>query len=188
MIEHGIHTSVADYWVHVLPVQRWVSWYRRDHMLAHIASTKPPVHFARSKDGTSTGAGYLVPRTAPFILRGLIPPRLIDGHDWEGMTDRELGREGEALAYRLIENNIVRFPMVRVTRLRSKADQCSGKDCVVDARPHWTLEIKSERPPNGSVNLFVQTQEGDHRPNLIPDGSGERVTDLQGYNEGEGLK
>lgn len=190
MIEHGIHTSTADYWVHFFPLEKAVHWYRVEHMLDYIRLNKPKPMQGKSKDGTVTGEGYLIPRTVYFVRYDSVPDDIIDAYDWTRMTDRECGFFGEHVVSVLAELSIVKVPIFRLVSLRSRTDQLQSKDFKGQFFGDLTFESKTERPRVETIdnkrlrNLFVQTKEGGHRVHLqTVDGQvSERITDAPGFS------
>lgn len=167
MIEHGINTTTADYWVHLFPVElvATVYWYRVDHMREYLRLKNPPIQAGKSKDGSVTGAGYLVPKDAYFISYAEVPEHFVCGFRWGEMTDREFGFTGEHVVDVLIEKRVVSIPAFRLRNLRRRDDQFDAKDFVGSYFVDASFEAKTERVH--SRNLFVQSQEGAHKVHLV---------------------
>jgi len=179
MINHGIHNSKADYWVHLCPLDSAAYWYRVDAMKEYISLDKNlRTTIGKSKDGTQTGAGHLIPKGMFFINRVEVDQRYLAETDWILLTDREKGRRGQFVVYCLIEHKIINFPFARVCELGSKLDQYAGKDFAVQYFKNFTVEAKTETV--SSRNIFIQTHEGNHKPNIVRDEGRliERVTEL----------
>ena len=168
MIEHGITTSKAHYWVHLLPLLSKAFWYRVTHCRAYIALYKPAIHIGKSKDGTPTGAGFLIPQAAYFVLAAPVPGSYLDHVNWQALTDRETGLRGQEIVLVLIEHGIIRFPFGMVTARTERSAQNDSIDCELKWRISPKIEIKTERVTTS--NLFVQTMEGNHRTNLTRQG------------------
>lgn len=178
MVEYGIGTTKADYWVHLFPSDRAVYWYRVEAMREYISITKPVVRLGHSKDDSPTGAGYCIPKGLFFVTRVEVDERYFEPDNWETLSDRQAGRRGQHIIFVLIEHGIVKLPFARVKLLKTQAEQFSGRDYTVNYFETAHVEAKTERKE--SANLFVQTREGQHNPNLaFEDGKIiERVTAL----------
>jgi len=168
MIEHGITTTKAHYWLHVFPLLRRVFWYRVVHCRAYIEQRKLVETIGRSKDGTATGGGYLIPQDAYFVRSETIPPSYIDHADWPSLTDRQAGLLGQEIGLVLIEHRVVAFPAAFVVALETRKAQYEATDCQVRWMQKQTIEIKTERVTTS--NLFVQRWEGGHRVHLTRSG------------------
>jgi hypothetical protein len=175
MIEHGITTTKADFWIHLFPLEARAHWYEVQEMRDHIERTNIPISIGHSADGTKTGSGYLIPRHLSFVARAEIDPdRFLDHFDWVNATDRESGFEGERVICRLLEHRIVRLPFCRAHLLLTEIAQLQGVDGDLEWEPRWTWDAKTERPRKEAWgrNLFVQHSEGGHRYHQIR-GTGE---------------
>lgn len=183
MKEHGIMTTCADYWVHLIPVDRKVYWYRVDLCREFIERTNPPSTIGRSKDGTPTGFGFLIRRDSYFVQEADVSPKYLAGIDWNDLTQRQLGLAGEARIWSLIEHRVVRFPIERVVTSREKAEQFAGMDFQVKFFGAFRVEGKTENVR--SQNLFVQTRERGHKVHLVQkDGEIiQRETPIHGFSE-----
>jgi hypothetical protein len=178
VIEHGITTTKAHYWVHVFPRLRRVFWYRVAHCRVYIEQRKLVETIGCSKDGAATGGGYLIPQDAYFVRSELIPPSYLDHTDWVALTDREAGLLGQEIGLVLIEHRVVAFPAAFVTALQSRKAQYDGIDCQICWMQKHTVEIKTERVTTD--NLFVQRWESGHRVHLTKAGE-LRVTQFPGF-------
>lgn len=165
--EFGIGTTKADYWVHLFPLASApeVFWYRVDHCREYIERKKIVTTFGRSEDGTITGAGYLIPKNSYFVSVAKVNAAYLTGYNWKDMTDREFGFAGEAIVGTLMEHLIVKFPVCRVSTLRTESAQFASTDFVAEWMVPFHIEVKSERP--NSSNLFVQSHEGGHRVHQV---------------------
>jgi hypothetical protein len=187
MKEHGITTTKAAYWAHLFPNLEMVFWYRVDHCREYVRLNKIPVTLARSKDGTPTGAGYLIRQDTYFISSAKVPSRYIDHvNDWSKLTDRELGLRGEAVLGALIEHRIIFFPLVRADSARDEASQYNSVDLMaryMPSLPDFKIELKTECLESG--NLFVQIKERGHRTNLARDEDEiiERASNMPAFRE-----
>jgi hypothetical protein len=183
MIEHGIYTTKADYWVHLFPLAERVFWYRVDHMREYIRLSNPPVVIGKSKDRTPTGAGYLVSQDEFFVSYAGIPSSYFHRFDWRAATDRECGFRGEFVVDVLVEHRIVTIPAFRLRSLRTKADQYESKDFKGSYFGDLYFETKTERAETG--NLFVQTREGGHKVHLTNAGGQtvERISQAPELND-----
>ncbi|MCO5144581.1 MAG: hypothetical protein M9895_00230 [Aquamicrobium sp.] len=184
LVEHGIHTTKADYWIHLFPLEEpcRVYWYRVELMREFLRISKTPVTLGKSKDGTPTGARYLVRRDEFFVNSEVVPAWVVEGQFRSDMTDRELGFRGELVILSLLERRIVSVPVLFVTGLRSREDQFDSKDFQGTYFRDVSFETKTERVK--SENLFVQSREGGHRVHLqTVDGQvRERFTDAPGFS------
>jgi hypothetical protein len=180
MIEHGITKSKAHYWVHLFPLLSSVFWYRVTHCRAYIALCKPAIHVSKSKDGTPTGAGFLIPQVAYFVQTATVPNWYLNHVDWLALTDREKGLLGQEITQTLIEHQIVRFPFGMVTARTERTSQNDSIDCELKWRINPKIEIKTEVV--STSNLFVQTMEGRHRTNLTQQGT-QRDVDFPHFPE-----
>lgn len=168
MIERGIHNTKADFWAHLHPKDAAVYWYLVRNMRDWLADKKPISTLGSSKDGVKTGAGYLVPKTAPFVQRAAVPAPMIAHFKWEEGTDREVGLLwGETVMDWMANAGLLRIPFFSATRLTAKQDQYSLGDFGIQfSMPRVQLvEVKTEMKESG--NLFVQTHERGHRVHQV---------------------
>lgn len=173
MIERGITKTKADFWVHFFPFEKKVYWYLVRHMREHITRNKPIVSIGKSKDGTETGRGYLIPKSLPFVIAVNTPDQMVNCFDWSNSTDREAGLLwGEQVIDWMSNTGLLRIPWFSANRLTKKNEQYDLGDFGVQFyMPRVELiEVKTEKLQS-SGNLFVQTHERGHRVNQIRTGS-----------------
>lgn len=182
MIERGIHTTLADFWIHLHPCDEpaWVYWYSVLTMRRWIQLTKPAEHIGRSKDSsrTESGRGYLISKNSPIIDSSYVPPCFVNWFVWDKGTDRENGLYGELVIIALIEQGIITLHR-KVSLSNSSKEQYSGIDGSVEWHKPSTWEAKTETYI--SNNLFIQTREKFHKPTFTRDGR-ERPTNLPGLD------
>ncbi len=182
MKRHGIYNSKADFWVHLFPVSGHAYYYNRLEMLEWIKENNPKEVPGKSKDGTVSASGILVPR----ILASVVSYHIYNVHDYpydfDYMSDRETGFAGERIVTSLINRGKITFPHFRATAMSSKEEQFSAMDVLVERIDKLSIEIKTERNEM-SGNLFIQTHEGGHRPTLVRENGHvfERHTPMQGF-------
>jgi len=183
--EYGISTTKADYWIHLFPTALEVFWYRVEHCRTYLDLKNVPVTLGRSRDGTVTANGYLIPKTAHFVCRADVTPSDAVAFNWLDMTDRQFGFAGESLVASLIEKRVIHFPIARATLLQSAEEQYSSRDFSVAWFKPLSVEVKTDRHSK-SANLYVQTHEGGHRFHQVRvDGDlVERVTSAPALNRG----
>jgi len=182
MIKHGISTTKAHYWVHLFPLSYKVFWYPVVLCRNYISLHNLPQQIGRSKDGTPTGAGFLVPQSAYFVSGASVTREYLNDVDWRELTDREAGLRGQDVVLALIEHRHIAFPPFILAPLNSRDDQYSGVDCELRWRVKPKIEIKTERAT--TQNLFVQHQEGGHRVHLTPNGQ-YRASDIPLFEDGD---
>lgn len=154
-MEHGIHTSRAQYWAHLVVPRRKLCRYPVNQMRLHIERNDLNVIPGHSKDGAVTGWGYLVRQDEPFIKSTPVAEHYFRDFAYE--HDRDLGLRGQALIARILrdQHHIVEMIDTREAQL------LEGYDALVDGR---RVEFKTEG--YDSANLFVQKDEHDHRPTV----------------------
>lgn len=168
MVKHGILNSKAEYWVHLHPKEYSIYWYARTHLLEWIKEKRPKVVDGKSRDGSITGKGYLIPKSLPFISHIPVPREIIDYFDWDSGTDREKGLKwGERAIEWCITRKVLTFPIWSASRIREKSTQYASVDFQLPLRPNPTFEVKTETVE--SANLYVQTHELDHKVHLTKD-------------------
>lgn len=182
MIEHGIGTTRAHYWVHLFPLLRRVFWYRVAHCRAYIEFYKPALKIGYSKDGAPTGAGFLIPQSAYFVQSIDVPERYVAAADWTSLTDRESGLRGQEIAHVLIEHRIVTFAPWLALEASSRLEQLDAIDCKMKWGQQRTIEFKTELCT--TANLFVQKAEGGHRVHRTRAGE-QRPSDFPQMFEGK---
>lgn len=166
MIQHGIHTSGADFWVHLHPLEKpapAIYWYAVRHMREHLTNVVALTN-GKSKDGTVTGNGVLVKKNEPFIRRVNMPTAIAEYFDWGNGTDRQAGLLwGEQAMDWLLSTAQLQIPFFTASRLQGRRQQIHLGDFGVQFHmPEVILaEVKTERVQ--SQNLFVQTAEGGHK-------------------------
>jgi hypothetical protein len=169
MIEHGIFTTKADFWIHFFPLEPAVYYYKVSDCLEYIRTRNLAPIDARSKNGQVTGRGYLVPKSAPFLKHRRLDPGRVAHINWNTLTDREFGFYiGPALVIEWLRNGIFHEFTGEIKVLESKDDQFSGRD-ISFGNGKGSADIKCERPV--TINLFVQDQELNHDPNRSVDGT-----------------
>ena len=185
MREHGIMTTVSEYWVHLFPYSYEVYWYRVEHCQQFIERKNVPIKLGKSPDGTPTGNGYLIPKTAYFVQRREVPAQYMDHCNWRDMTDRQFGFNGEAVVGVLVEHRVIQFPPSRASLLRTKEAQFNASDFDVRWTQAFTFEAKTERRSD-TPSLYVQTHEGGHRVHQLRDQEAtERITNAPGFADEE---
>jgi hypothetical protein len=192
MIEHGITTSTADFWLHFHPMQEnkediWepsLYWYHRETCLEYIETHRLELIDGRSKDAnkTVTGAGYLIPKNSSFVRRVVLPKPCIKPVEWwANLTDRQAGIRGQELIEVLAKRHIIDLPQRSAFgSLQSREEQLSGRDFRVRLSLETTYEIKTERVI--SSNLFAQRGELGHQVHFTRSGI-ERITEMDGFQE-----
>ena len=179
MPRHGIETSDADYWVHLHVWTHDLFCYQREVMLDFLRLNP---HLAiesngKSKDGTITGKGYLIPKNAFFIERRDCPPQAFPRIDWNMLSDRKLSAWGELIVRSLITKGFLHFPSLLVRAERTRDGQFAGYDAVCTWHGQFKYEVKTDR--TDTPNIFVQTAELNHRPTLAPSDNGWIDEDFQ---------
>jgi hypothetical protein len=173
MIKHGIFTTTANFWIHFLPLEPAVYYYKVNDCRKYIQVHDLVFTDARSKNGQVTGRGFLIPKAAPFLKRRLLNQNRVEHVKWGALTDREFGYfVGPPLLVEWLREGIFPEFVGEIEVLESRDDQYGGRDIKIVCRGELgeiTAEIKCERPTTS--NLFVQDQELDHDPNLLADGT-----------------
>lgn len=184
MTRYGIDTSKADFWVHfhplhvtgfgnnIAPLEGAAFWYDAELCRRYIQRMNPQVIGGHSKNGSITGAGYLIPKTVYFVHKVIVPQPYIAGIDWAGMTDRECGKLGEDCIKDMIANSVIPIPQRCVERVPI-SQELEGCDFKLYGKAYRYVEVKTERDISG--NLFVQCGERNHNPNLAIEANGEMV-------------
>lgn len=172
LYDYGINGK-ADYWAHIFPIQNrpMVYIYDREDMFDLIRAGAGIQTVGRSKDGTITGFGLRVSKDCPLIRTVAIPNALALDYKWVGVSDRVIGRNGEHLFYRLLQEIPLAFlpsGLRMIERMESKTQQYDGIDFrTVDGLGNslrW--EIKTEALRNSRF-LFIQTAERGHRVHAL---------------------
>jgi hypothetical protein len=191
MIERGIWTSKADFELHFLPFDRRAYWFPIVQCQLYIERHNLPVRIGRSKDGSPTGEGYLIPKRDSLVSSVIVADRHLEKYEWGKLTDRECGLRGQEIVLKLFLCGEIFIPIQTSDRVLIKAreykDQDSQNDCM-DIKVRVTcdriIEVKCERIK--SENLFVQKGELNHRVHLIREDSGrigERFTPIPDFQE-----
>lgn len=175
MFERGVATTEADVWLFLCPlfdsqilggVPRGLYSLRVHRFIRDIANY---AHVAgRSKDGSETARGYLVPFADPcvrLISAEILPPKW----NWGDLTDREAGKMAERSVEWMITAGYLNGCYSYIRN--------QGTTIVEKAKYDLTLfplgikvEIKCDRKAAMTGNLFVQSHEEGHRPQLTRDG------------------
>lgn len=183
MIEHGITTSTADYWVHMHPLEAKIYGYgviemRRslppilpdDNAYTIVSKETYRLIDGKSKNGRVTGRGYLVEKKFAWVRD--VPFDYLKGIPWAQLTDRELGLVyGEPVVLRLLNDSVI-FPKMRkpFEFVKHKHEQFEGRDLT---NGQITIEAKTEVVR--SDNLFVQVYELAHDVHTTRDGETRRI-------------
>jgi hypothetical protein len=163
LFDHGIGTSVSDYWVHYHPLEKKVYWYRVDQMRRYIKRKKIPETIGRSADGSASGAGYLVPKMSHLISSAKSPA--MSNLDWNKMSDREAGLLGQEIVDVFIERGVIRFSSFMTKHVSDSDQQYKGVDFELSWFRPLKIEVKTERKI--SENLFVQSRERNHQVHQV---------------------
>ena len=156
MMERGISTSDATYWIHFFPWEPCVYWYLRDTMDKFLANTglQPKLGFTGNEP---TGNGYCVPKSTFFITSVGLTYNVLPKIDWGLLTQEEVGALGEMIVDTLLVRGILRMPQMLVSPERSLEGQYAGRDGRAKWYAAFTYEVKTERKE--SSNLYVQIAE-----------------------------
>lgn len=180
MIKRGILNSKSEYWVHFHPKEYSIYYYYKNDLLEWIEEAKPKTVTGKSKDGSITGKGYLVPKSLPFISHIKVPRDIVDYFDWANGTDREKGLKwGEKAIRWCLSRKILTLPIWSASPIRDKDEQYASVDYQLRLRPSPMFEVKTETVE--SSNLYVQTHELNHKVHIT------ESNDFK-YTEAEGLK
>lgn len=174
MTEHGIFTSIADYWIHLFPLDGWVFWYSAARMREFIRLEDLPLTDGRSLNGSITASGYLVAKASPYRLIESAPVSDYfknDCFEWEERTQRECGRRAQLVVELMLTHGTIKLPSYRIDREDSLAEQIKGYDGHVRYFADAKYETKCECLKN-SPNLFVQRGENGHKATLGRDADG----------------
>lgn len=164
MINRGIHDTKADWWCHFFPHEKTIYSYVVRHMQEWLKDHKPVEIIGRSKDGTETGKGYIVPKSSPFIRPVMVPDNMIEQFDWANATDRQAGLLwGEQVLDWMLATGRMNLPYFRANKLTKKTEQMSFGDFGLQFQLPEVLLIEVKTEQVRSNNLFVQTMEGGHR-------------------------
>lgn len=176
MIEHGIFNSVADYWIHLFPLDGFVYWYSVPVMQEYIRIKNLQLIDAASLDGSITGKGYLIEKHSPYRLIASAPVSdyfKADSFDWEHATPREAGRRAQMIVENMLWQGTIKLPFYRVERENNREEQFKGYDGHIRYFAEVKYETKCERLK--SSNLFVQQGELGHKATLARDSNGNLV-------------
>lgn len=168
MTEHGIFTSIADYWVHLFPLEGCVYWYPVARMREFILLERLPLTPAKSLDQSLTGMGYLVPKVGPYRLIEFRPVADYfheDHFNWATSTQRESGRRAQLVVELMLTHGTIKFPAYRIEREENMEEQIKGYDGHVRYFADIKYEVKCECL-KFSPNLFVQKSENGHKATL----------------------
>jgi hypothetical protein len=165
MIERGIWTTKADIWAHLHPHDAAIYWYAVKHMREHLNINPVVAIPGKSKDGSVTGSGYLVPKDSPFIRHDKIPSNIISAFDWDSGTDRQTGMLwGEKVVDWVITLGIWRPPVWITRRCNKKSEQFEMGDLSLEFVHMPFIEVKTELVK--SPDLFIQNKELYHNVHL----------------------
>jgi hypothetical protein len=179
MGDRGIHTSLAEWWCHFHPLEPRLYLYQRQDCLAHIENNDLKPHDAKSRDGSVTGRGYLIPKSALFVIRRKLAPWRIEGVDWANASNREAGLLGEDIVLMALREGAFQQIGTIVIKTQAHNAQLNGWDME---SANGRIEVKTECVV--SRNLFVQTWESGHIPTLRKDGSVDSSTELPALTGG----
>lgn len=157
MHEYGIHTSKADFWIHVSPCSRELFIYERI-VMAEAVSTG-----AYQQRETRTSIGWLVPTDTWFIRR----ISLRDAPLWGAFkghmgSDADFGHRCEDLVRTWLNVYGGFPPLLQAELITKKAEQIQGRDLLLRQPLDVCIEVKGDEPIADTRNLFVQTHEQGH--------------------------
>jgi hypothetical protein len=158
MMERGITTSVATYWIHFFPWGPDIFWYLRDTMVKFLANTtlKPKLGFPK-EGNEATGNGYCPPKNLFFVTRVGLTYDVLPKIDWGLLSNEEAGALGEMVVDTMLVRSILRLPALLVSPERSLQEQYNGRDGTAKWYAGFSYEVKTERIE--SPNLYVQIAE-----------------------------
>jgi hypothetical protein len=164
LVEYGITTSRAHYWVHVCPDDSALYTYPRKRMLALMAKYETKT--------IASARGHVVPILQNLVHNGGIIWPCDLPFDWfkqfgfsAAASDHDVGKIAERCFKTAVSDGFFRLP-VAVEFAEEIQDQYQGFD--FRARLHANpalIEVKADIVGGvwGSGNLFVQTHEGGHK-------------------------
>lgn len=168
LLEYGITTSQADVWAHVCPLDGDIYYYSRKRMLKLIDKCK--------KVSIPTAEGRIVPIIKNEKARGGIIHVIDVPWQWweyeklsakdEIPNDRIAGQRAESLFNRCVIDGLFTIPCA-ASFYTEQSDQFRGIDFKVFPKASSIdVEVKFDGAGGlyGSGNLFVQTNEKDHKP------------------------
>lgn len=179
MGNRGIHTSEAEWWCHFHPLECVLYLYRRQECLDHVErnNMKTTVK-GKSREGSVTGRGYLIPKSASFLIRRKLASSRVNVVEWAKVSNREAGLRGEEIVFTALKEGAFEQIGTIVVRTQARDAQLNGWDME---SANGRIEVKTECVY--TPNLFVQTWESGHVPTLRKDGSVDNVTKLPAFEE-----
>jgi hypothetical protein len=158
MIDRGIATSDATYWIHFFPWEPAVYWYLRAHMVKFLASStlKTKLGFVPGAN-QATGNGYTPPKNLFFVTYVGLTYNVLPKVDWNQLSTDDAGDLGEMVVETLLVRGILRLPQLLVSAETSLQGQYAGRDGKGEWYAGFTYEVKTER--KHSSNLYVQIAE-----------------------------
>lgn len=162
MIEYGVETSEAHYWLHVCPLDASFYFYSRQRMVKILS------HFKEVR--IKSAIGRLVPViknktcNAGILHTCDLQYEFMNQWSWSSApSDKAIGQWAEECFELACKKGLFRLPIV-IDRYDDRRDQFKGKDYACKLpRPIIDVEIKGDILGGiwGTGNLFVQTSEGD---------------------------
>ncbi|KKL53635.1 hypothetical protein LCGC14_2273440, partial [marine sediment metagenome] len=157
LVEYGITTSKADYWVHVVPPAKAIYVYKRTAMLGSI---KRNMNKFEQREIVSA-RGWIVPKTMKFIRKvGLPAAWFVDWTTVNKESDHAVGEYCEHVCFDACEQGYFPF-RVEVEYIDDLSEQYEGCDLRARINP-IRIEVKADVKAADTPNLFVQTHEGGH--------------------------
>jgi len=161
MYEYGIHTSRADFWIHVVPGTEQLFIYERRRMSKEIKSGK------YKHVEIPTASGVLVPLDEWFIRSVCLSrTRLFKACKGHYASDADIGHRCEDVVETWLNMHNLHGgfpPLLMATRITDRETQFTGCDLVVERPPAVLIEVKADTRADDTGNLFVQTHEQHHQ-------------------------
>lgn len=159
MGDHGIHTSEAEWWCHLHPLEPALYLYRRQDCIDYVAFVKLKQRDGRSRNGSVTGRGYVVPKKTSFILRRGLAAWRVEGIDWKNASNREVGFfRGQEIVLKAMREGVFFSEVGTIVVMAGSYEAEMGGWDLESARGR--IEVKTECIV--SSNLFIQTWESGH--------------------------
>lgn len=172
MVEHGITTTKAAYWLHFHPLDCVVYYYAVVGFRELIERVRLEKRNAYS-GGRCTGHGYILSKEK--VASSVVPERFVEGVDWKNLSGRQKGLyEGQPRAMGIINECLWILP--RLARpFAIVADKASQFEAFDADNGEVRIEIKTDCTE--TPNIFVQTHELNHDVHALA-GGGRRYTEL----------
>lgn len=172
MVEYGIWTTKAKWILHLYPLRNEIYVLRTKLVREYIKERGLKEIVGKSRDGTISSGGYLIPKTCSFVRLIKIPSHYCEKHKWRNLTPRQYGWEIGEPIIRKILNDAVFWTACELWKPVEHEERIENRCNFVGIyrKSGNKIYVWSQTCLKDTGNLFIQKKEGGHKVHLTPSG------------------